>query len=196
MASDIAVFLSSAARLSVSAAAAQVVRFGADGAQHEASSHYLQADDWLHWDYSIRDERGEARHTCDGTAIRSTLPGRSETRHSPVPDPPSRDDPLHFCSWIAFTQGWFVEMLRPIDLLARVLVTSIRPPDGEGRVRISAEPMGNEPSPYSGFGLPDGRRLDLLLDTRLGCFTEVTVAHQGPAANEGTLSHRLTRLEP
>lgn len=196
MASDIAVFLSSAARPSVGAADAWVVRSGADGAEHEASSHYLHADDWLRWDYTVRDERGEARHACDGTAIRTTLPGCGGTRHSPVPDPPTRDDPLYFYSWLAFAQGWFVEMLRPVDLFARVLITSVEAPDGGGRVRISAEPMGSEPSPYSGFALPDGRRLDLSLDTRLGCFTEVTVVHRGPAADEGALSHRLTRLEP
>lgn len=195
MASDIIAFLSSSARHSVGAAGARAVRRGPDGAERETSL-LLHAEDWLHWDYTLRDERGEARHSCDGAAIRSTVPGHGEKRHSPVPDPPTRDDPLYFCSWMAFTPGWFVEMLRPVDLLARVLVTSMDAPDSEGRVRIAAEPMGSEPSPYSGLSLPDGRRLDLDLDTRLGCFTEATVVHRDPAAPSRSSSYRLTHLEP
>ncbi|MFV2198995.1 hypothetical protein [Nocardiopsis sp. LOL_012] len=195
MAPDITMFLSSASRLSVRSAAAEVFRSGPGGAEHEASVCRLHADDWLHWDYTVRDERGETRHTCDGTVISSTGPGRGERRHSPVPASPTRDDPLYFYSWMAFAQGWFVEMLRPLDLLARVRVTSIGDPDDEGRARITAEPMGSEPSPYGGFALPDGRGLELGLDTRLGCLTEARVTRRAPTTGEGTF-YRITHLEP
>ncbi|TQN33096.1 hypothetical protein FHX37_3095 [Haloactinospora alba] len=196
MASDIAAFPPSAVRLSVSAAGAESVRFGADGTERETSRHLLRADGWLHWDYTVRDERGDAHHSCDGTAIRSTLPGRGGTRHCPVPDPPTRDDPLYFCSWTAFARGWFAEMLRPVDLLARVRVTSTGDPDGEGRMRMAAEPTGSELSPYSGFSLTGRRRLELVLDTRRGCFTEVTVVHRDSAGADRSSFHRLTRPDP
>lgn len=194
MEADVVARLLSVTRTSVSVATAQVVLIEPGEAEREVSVHWLQADDWLHWDYTVSEGGEQARHFCDGTTMVNT-DSRGERIRSPVPASPSVDNPLYFCSWLAFVNGWFVEMLRPVDLLARALVSSVDVPDEQGRLRITAEPMGSEPSPYSGFALPDGRRLELILDVRRGCFTEVTV-HPGDPRAKHRVAHRLTRLEP
>ncbi|GAA1086896.1 hypothetical protein GCM10009642_27410 [Nocardiopsis metallicus] len=49
-------------------------------------------------------------------------------------------------------------------------------------MRVAARPLGNEPSPYSGFSVPDGRSLSLRLDGGLGYLTEVVVTSPGSGA--------------
>ncbi|QTR04961.1 hypothetical protein J7S33_09535, partial [Saccharothrix algeriensis] len=142
----------------------------------EVSRHRLDAADELHWEYSVRLGDEEVREWCDGRELVRVANGR--TTRSPVPGPDaSPDEPWCFSAWTGVVDGWLVELLRPVDLLSRVVVADVVA-DG-GAVRVAARPRGNEPSPYSGLAVPDGRSLDLLLDVGSGCFTEAVVTAAG-----------------
>ncbi|WP_304455451.1 hypothetical protein [Nocardiopsis sp. YSL2] len=158
------------------------------------SEHRLGADDPLHWEYTVSTAGREARWSCDGGELRHVTEGR--TFRNPVPGGADPDEPWYFCSWLAVVDTWLVEMVRPVDLLARVLVDSVEEEGGgeHGFVRVAARPMGNEPSPYSGFSVPDGRSLGLRLDVGLGCLTEVAVTSADGARSVHTLD--LTSRTP
>ncbi len=158
-------------------ARAVVVRGGPDtrgGGDASRSEHRLGVDDPLHWEYTVSTEGRVARWSCDGDELLHVTDER--TFRSPVPDGSDPDEPRYFCSWPAVVDTWLVEMVRPVDLLARVLVDAVEEDEREhGSMRVAARPLGNEPSPYSGFSVPDGRSLHLRLDVGLGCLTEVVV---------------------
>ncbi|MGW8439350.1 hypothetical protein ACWGKS_29790 [Nocardiopsis sp. NPDC055879] len=158
-------------------ARAVVVRGGPDtrgGGDASRSEHRLGVDDPLRWEYTVSTEGRVARWSCDGDELLHVTDER--TFRSPVPDGSDPDEPRYFCSWPAVVDTWLVEMVRPVDLLARVLVDAVEEDEREhGSMRVVARPLGNEPSPYSGFSVPDGRSLHLRLDVGLGCLTEVAV---------------------
>lgn len=185
---DIVSWLSLVTRGSVTTAAATVTVTEPDGSTRQVSKHQLQATDLLHWVYTVRDGEREVRHICDGRElVRPT--GRHPTR-SAVPAVPSLDDPWYFYSWPGVVDTWLVEMLRPVDLLARIVVSSISDTSTKSLVCIDAVPMGNEPSPYSGFSIPDGRSLKLFLDVDHGCLAEVMAQHSDGVE----YTYRLTQL--
>jgi hypothetical protein len=187
---DVASWLSLVTRGSVTAATATVTATEPGGIARELSEHQLQADDLLHWSYMLRSGGEEVHQSCDGREMVRVVGGNSIRSQVPA-EPVSMDDPWWFYSWAGVVDAWLVEMLRPVDLLARVVLSSIEGHYPDGLVRIEAAPMGNELSPYNGFSVPDGRALSLVLDVDGGCFTEVTVTHPGQA----TRTHRLTRFE-
>ncbi|WP_143174182.1 hypothetical protein [Streptoalloteichus hindustanus] len=159
---------------------------GEDGSVRERSEHVLEADDLLRWSYTARGGGDELLQSCDGEELVHSEHGR--TTRTPLPTPSaSPDDPLYFYSWPGVVDAWLVEMVRPVDLLARVTVSSI---SGDTPVRITARPLGNERSPYNGFSVPDGRLLAMVLDVERGCFTDVTVTRPG----HDMLTFTLTRL--
>lgn len=171
---EIAAWLSLVTRTSATATAT-VTATTADGTVRERSEHLLQAEDLLHWSYTARGDGDELRQSCDGAELILVAHGRS-TRTAVPPQPSFPDDPWYFYSWPGVVDAWLVEMLRPVDLLARVVVSSI---EGDGPVRITATPLGNEPSPYNGLTIPDGRALSLVLDVDRGYFTEATTTRPG-----------------
>lgn len=171
-------------------ARAVLVRGGPDtrgGGDASRSEHRLGVDDPLRWEYTVSTEGRVARWSCDGDELLHVTDER--TFRSPVPDGSDPDEPRYFCSWQAVVDTWLVEMVRPVDLLARVLVDAVEEDGREhGSMRVVARPLGNEPSPYSGFSVPDGRSLHLRLDVGLGCLTEVAVT---PSSGEGSWIHTL-----
>lgn len=191
---DAASWLSSVTRTSVGTATATVTLTEPGGPPRQVSEHRLSADDLLHWTYAVRSDGEEVQWSCDGRELTRTAGGR--TVRSTVPTaPPPTDAPWYFSSWPGAVDAWLVEMLRPVDLLARVVVSAVDPAQAGAEVQMRATPLGNEPSPYSGFAHPDGRSLSLLLDTRRGCFREVTVTHPGESGRAHRLTHRLIRFE-
>ncbi|MBB6118444.1 hypothetical protein [Nocardiopsis algeriensis] len=147
----------------------------------------ISARDLLHWEYTV-DEAGATvlRQACDGRELVQDS-GRGPLR-SPVPGHDTVDDPRYFYSWVGAVDTWLVEMLRPVDLLARVRVTSVaEEPSGTG-LRIGALPLGSEPSPYSGFSMPDGRTLDMVLDPGRGLLVRVGIR----AADGSLIDYSLT----
>ena len=157
-----------------------------DEVEGVASEFRLAADDPLHWEYTISAGGRETRWSCDGGELLHVTDGRK--LRNPVPEGTDPDEPLYFSSWLAVVDTWLVEMVRPVDLLARVLVTSIEEDAERAFVRVGAEPLGNEPSPYNGFSVPDGRSLALLLDVDLGCLAEVAVIFPDGARSTHTLT--------
>ncbi|WBB73562.1 hypothetical protein O7602_28505 [Micromonospora sp. WMMD1128] len=153
------------------------------------SEHRLHADDLLHWSYAVRQGDDDVRRSCDGRELVQPTANGKPVR-SQVPTEQIGDDPWYFYSWPGVVDAWFVEMLRPVDLLARIVVSAVAGPDDAGLIRITATPMGNEPSPYNGFAVPDGRSLRLVLDVERGCLLTVTVDRAGGP----TLTHRLTEV--
>ncbi|WP_017582290.1 hypothetical protein [Nocardiopsis valliformis] len=172
-------------------ARASFVRGGADahgGGEGARSEHRLGVDDPLHWEYTVSTGGREARWSCDGDELVHVTDER--TFRSPVPHGSDPDEPWYFSTWLAVVDTWLVEMVRPVDLLARVLVDAVEEEDGgeRGFVRVAARPLGNEPSPYSGFSVPDGRSLSLRLDAGLGYLTEVVVTSPGGGRSIHTLA--------
>lgn len=156
------------------------------GGGSATSEHRLAAEDPMHWEYMVSAKGRESRWSCDGHELRHVTEER-EFR-TPVPDWSVPDEPWYFSSWLAVVDTWLVEMVRPMDLLARVLITSIDGGSEHGAVRVVAEPLGNEPSPYSGFSVPDGRSLSLWLDVGLGCLTQVEVTSTDGVSSTHTLT--------
>ncbi|GAB3953976.1 hypothetical protein GCM10028832_09130 [Streptomyces sparsus] len=191
---DAASWLSLVTRTSVAAATATVTLTEPDGPHRQLSEHRLAADDLRHWTYEVRGDGEEERRSCDGRELVQTAGGRTVRSAFPAAPAPT-DDPWYFSSWPGVVDAWLVEMLRPVDLLARVVVSAVDPAQAGAEVQMRATPMGNEPSPYSGFAQPDGRSLTLLLDARRGCFSEVTVTHAGESGRAHRLTHRLIRFE-
>lgn len=171
-------------------ARAAFVRGGPDAhaeGEGSRSEHRLGVDDPLHWEYTVSAGGREVRWSCDGDELLHVTDER--TFRSPVPSGADPDEPRYFCSWLAVVDTWLVEMVRPVDLLARVLVDAVEGDEGErGFVRLAARPLGNEPSPYSGFSVPDGRSLSLRLDVGLGCLTEVAVTSSAGGRSIHTLA--------
>lgn len=153
-------------------ASATLVRDGPGGGG-TTSEYRLSVDDPMHWEYTTSAGGRETHWSCDGAELLHVTDER--TFRSPVPEGTDPDEPWYFSSWLAVVDAWLVEMVRPVDLLARVLVTSVEEDNERGAVRVVAEPLGNEPSPYNGFSVPDGRSLSLLLDVGLGCLAEAVV---------------------
>lgn len=187
---DVVSWLSLVTRDSVTAATATVTVTEPGETARELSEHRLQADGLLHWSYTVSGGGEQVHQSCDGREVVRVV-GGNQIRSQVPTEPVSVDDPWYFYSWPGVVDAWLVEMLRPVDLLARVAVSSVDDQDRERLVWIDAAPMGNEPSPYNGFSIPDGRALSMVLDIDRGCFTEVTVI--GP--DEARLTHRLTRFE-
>ncbi|MCC5032872.1 hypothetical protein DMH02_006390 [Streptomyces sp. WAC 00631] len=187
---DVASWLPLVTRDSVSTATATVTLTEPGGTAREVSEHRLQADDLLHWSYTVRSDGEETRQSCDGQEM-THIAGGNPIRSKVPAAFDSTDDPWYFYSWLGVVDTWLVEMVRPVDLLARVVVSTVDTPVPDGTVRIQATPMGNEPSPYSGFSMPDGRSLTLLLDVDRGYFTEVAVSHPGEAGAAHRLNYRL-----
>lgn len=153
-------------------ASARLVNEGSGGGG-AASEYRLGVDDPLHWEYTASVGGRETHWACDGAQLLHVTGER--TFRSPVPEGADPDEPWYFSSWMAVVDAWLVEMVRPVELLARVLVTSAEEEGEGGAVRVAAEPLGSEPSPYNGFSVPDGRSLSLLLDVGLGYLAEVAV---------------------
>ncbi|MBN3932902.1 hypothetical protein IQ279_25395 [Streptomyces verrucosisporus] len=191
---DVASWLSRVTRATVTGATATVTVTGPDGTAREVSEHHLRADDLLHWSYTVRSDGQETHQSCNGREM-THIVGGNRLRSQVPTGPASVDDPWYFYSWPGAVEGWLVEMVRPVDLLARVVVSSVDTRGTRGTVRIRATPLGNEPSPYSGFSVPDGRSLRLSLDTERGCFTDVTVTHPGETGQTHHLVYRLTTFE-
>ncbi|MCX9191889.1 hypothetical protein C3Y87_10770 [Carbonactinospora thermoautotrophica] len=173
---DLSAFLAAATTTRAEGVRATVVTVDETGAPTTESVHELDAQDLLHWTYRMRDERtGETLDaTCNGHQITRT--DGTYTAVSELPVTPTRDDPRYFYTWLAIDDTWLVEMLRPVDLLARVLVTEARPEDNH--LVLRCEPLGNEPSPYNGFSIPDGRQIVAALDLEQARFSQVDVYHQ------------------
>ncbi|WP_253669794.1 hypothetical protein [Streptoalloteichus tenebrarius] len=156
-----------------------MVATGADGSVRERSEHVLEAEDLLRWSYVAFGDGDEVHQSCDGVELVQAAHGRStRTRVAGGPE--------FFSSWPGVVDAWLVEMLRPVDLLARVAVSSIT---GDRLVRMTATPLGNEPSPYNGFSIPDGRTLAMSLDMERGCFTGAAVTRPGCDALTFTVTH-------
>ncbi|MBQ1050464.1 hypothetical protein KBX50_18555 [Micromonospora sp. C51] len=183
-------WLSLMTRDAVTSASASVGTTGPHDTFEQVSEHRLRATSMLSWSYTARDDHGEMRWCCDGqNLVQVRVDG--ERLSSPVPGEDTLDDPRYFYSWPAVVDAWFVEMLRPVDLLARVVVSAVTGPDASGLIHLEASPMGNEPSPYNGFSLPDRRALRIALDPERGCLVTVTVNH----VDRPPLTCRLTQLE-
>ncbi|MFC4336830.1 hypothetical protein [Salininema proteolyticum] len=162
-------WFASLARTAVGDASATLT--ASDGADtvYRRSRHDLRASDLTRWRYEVESDGETTVQYCDGITLDFSMAGRTST--TPVPSGEEPDDPLFFYSWIGVVDTWLVEMLRPAELLSRLEIASIAAPQ-DGEVHIDATPLGNEPSPYSGIALPDGRRLELLFDTeRMVCHT-------------------------
>ncbi|GHC83774.1 hypothetical protein GCM10007079_25180 [Nocardiopsis terrae] len=172
-------------------ARATLVRAGSEvhgGGEGLRSERRLGVADPLHWEYTVSTGGRQDRWSCDGDELSHVTDERRF--RSPVPDGVDPDEPRYFSSWLAVVVTWLVEMVRPVDLLARVLVDSVEE-EGEGErgsVRLAARPLGNEPSPYSSFSVPDGRSLSLKLDVGPGCLTEVAVTSPEGACSVHTLT--------
>lgn len=192
---DPASWLPLLARSSVATVTATVTVTEPGGTAREVSVHDLHAESLLQWSYTVRIEGRETSRTCDGREM-SDSTGRRPVKSEVPPTTASMDEPWYFYSWPGAVDGWLVEMLRPVDLLARVVITSLDRTSRGTELRIEAEPMGSESSPYSGFSLPDGRSLLLSLDIEQGCFTDVTVIHPGVSGPVHRLTYQLTRIEP
>ncbi|WBB93691.1 hypothetical protein [Verrucosispora sp. WMMC514] len=186
---DVTRWLSLVTRDAVASATATVGTTGPDGTVQHLSEHRLAASGLLRWSYTVSDADGEVHRRCDGRHL-VQVSGDGEQLSSPVPEEDSRDDPRYFYSWPAVVDAWLVEMLRPVDLLSRVVVSAVTEPDATGLVHIDASPLGNEPSPYHGFALPDRRTLRIVLDPERGCLVAVTVSR----VDRPPLTCRLTEL--
>ncbi|MTE20530.1 hypothetical protein F0L17_15735 [Streptomyces sp. TRM43335] len=191
---DVAAWLSRVTRTAVTAATATVTVTEPGGAAREVSEHHLRADGPLRWSYTVREGGRETHRSCDGRETTHVVGGNPLRSKVPTGSDPT-DDPWYFHSWPGVVDGWLVEMLRPVDLLARVVVSAVETTGPDASVRIRATPMGSEPSPYNGFSVPDGRSLCLSLDAERGCFTDVTVTHPGENGPAHRLTHRLTGFE-
>ncbi|SCL25544.1 hypothetical protein GA0070616_3125 [Micromonospora nigra] len=184
---DMPGWLSLVTRAAVTSAVATVETADPSGVVRVVSEHHLRAESLLRWSYAVKDDHGESHSSCDGRELVQVSGTRKPVR-SRVPDESAVDDPWYFYSWPAAVDAWFVEMLRPVDLLARVVVSTVEQ-DAAGAVHIGAGPMGNEPAPYNGFSLPDGRALRITLDTARGCLSEVLVSTAGRPARTYRLTH-------
>jgi hypothetical protein len=187
---DITSWLSLVTRSSVTEVTASVTVPELEETSWGVSEYRLQAEDMLHWSYTSRAGGEEVHLFCDGREMVHVFGGK-QIRSKVPKEFSSMDDPWYFYSWPGVVDSWLVEMLRPVDLLARVVVSSVEVQDVDGLIRMEAEPMGNEPSPYSGFSIPDGRTLSLVLDVDHGCFNEVTVT----SSPESRRVYRLIRFQ-
>ncbi|WP_143174227.1 hypothetical protein [Streptoalloteichus hindustanus] len=182
---EIVSWLSLVSRSAVSVAA-RATTLGADGSVRTRSEHVLHADSLMRWSYTAQGSDHERYQFCDGAELFHSERGTS-TSTPARPPAGCPDDTWPDCSWPAVVDAWLVEMVRPLDLLARVTISSI---SGDRLVRITAEPLSNQPSPYNGLSVPDGRTVAVVLDVDRGCLTEGTITRPG----FDTVTFTLTRL--
>ncbi|GGM76163.1 hypothetical protein GCM10012275_53650 [Longimycelium tulufanense] len=172
---DLNAFLAMATNVRAGSVRAIVETTDETGAPTTESVHELDAEDLLHWTHRMRDERsGETLETaCDGRELTRT--NGTHTAVSDLPAEWSLDDPRHFYTWLAIDDTWLVEMIRPFDFLAKLLLTDQRAEGGN--LILAGEPLGNEPSPYNGFAVPDGRQIVAFLEPEHAGLSQVEIYH-------------------